>query len=120
MEKQRICIIGDGLSGLTSAIAINNLYNAEVHLISRKSKKIVDKRTTAISDSNFNFLKSIISSFNTNLFWPSKNIKLFYETNNEKVNFLNLKEENSFLMHVCKKENLKKSLLKEIKKKKLN
>ncbi len=119
MEKQRICIIGDGLSGLTSAIAINNLYNAEVHLISRKSKKIVDKRTTAISDSNFNFLKSIISSFNTNLFWPSKNIKLFYETNNEKVNFLNLKEENSFLMHVCKNENLKKSLLKEIKKKKI-
>ena len=40
MEKQRICIIGDGLSGLTSAIAINNLDNVEVHLISKKSKKV--------------------------------------------------------------------------------
>ena len=47
MEKQKICIIGDGLSGLTSAIAINNLDNVEVHLISKKLKKATDKRTTA-------------------------------------------------------------------------
>ena len=55
MEKQKICIIGDGLSGLTSAIALNNLKNVEIHLISRKSKNITDKRTTAISESNLNF-----------------------------------------------------------------
>ena len=48
MEKQKICIIGDGLSGLTSVIAINNLDNLEVNLISKKSKKTTDKRTTAI------------------------------------------------------------------------
>ena len=53
MKKQKICIIGDGLSGLTSTIAINNLDNTEVHLISKKSKKTTDKRTTAISESNF-------------------------------------------------------------------
>ena len=57
MEKQRICIIGNGLSGLTSAIVLNNLPNIEVHLISRKLHKKEDKRTTAISESNFNFLK---------------------------------------------------------------
>ena len=27
MKKQRICIVGDGLSGLMSAIALNNLPN---------------------------------------------------------------------------------------------
>ena len=57
MEKQKICIIGDGLSGLTTTIAINNLDIAEVHLMSKKSKKTTDKRTTAISESNFKFLK---------------------------------------------------------------
>ena len=42
MEKQRICIVGDGLSGLTSAIVLNNLPNLEVHLIVKKGLK---KRT---------------------------------------------------------------------------
>ena len=36
MKKQRICIVGDGLSGLMGAIALNNLPNIEVHLISKK------------------------------------------------------------------------------------
>ena len=38
MEKQRICIVGDGLSGLMSAIALNNLPNLEVHLIVKKKQ----------------------------------------------------------------------------------
>ena len=77
MEKQRICIVGDGLSGLTSAIALNNLPNIEVHLISRKGHQKHDKRTTAISESNFNFLKNNFKSLDNKMFWPSKNIGLF-------------------------------------------
>ena len=119
MKKQRICIIGDGLSGLTSAIVINNLSNVEVHLISKKSNKIVDKRTTAISDSNFNFLKDNISKLNSKLFWPSKNIELFYETNKEKINFLNLAEKNKNLMYVYENKKFKNVLLKELKKNKI-
>ena len=56
MKKQRICIVGDGLSGLTAAIALDNLSNVDVHSISRKMTKKQDRRTTAISESNFNFL----------------------------------------------------------------
>ena len=56
MKKQRICIVGEGLAGLMSAIALNNLPNLEVHLIAKKNGRLKDKRTTAISPSNFNFL----------------------------------------------------------------
>ena len=38
MKKQRICIVGDGLSGLMTALALNKLEGLEVHLISRKKQ----------------------------------------------------------------------------------
>ena len=55
MKKQKICIVGDGLSGLMAALALNKLYGLEVHLISKKNKYSKDKRTTAISASNYEF-----------------------------------------------------------------
>ena len=119
MEKQRICIIGDGLSGLTSAIVLNNLPNIEVHLILRKLHKKQDKRTTAISESSFNFLKNNLKNLNSKMFWPSKNIDLFYETNLKKINFLNLREEEKNLMYIFENNKIKKILLNEIKKKKI-
>jgi len=119
MEKQRICIVGDGLSGLTSAIVLNNLPNIKVHLISRKLVKKQDKRTTAISESNFNFLKDNLKNLNSKMFWPSKNIELFYETNIKKINFLNLREKKKNLMYLFENNKIKKTLLKEIKKKRI-
>ena len=89
MKKQRICIVGDGLSGLMSAIALNNLPNLEVHLIAKKNEILNDKRTTAISASNFNFFQDTVSKVDKKLFWPSKKINLFYEAKNQKINFLN-------------------------------
>ena len=55
MKKQRICIVGDGLSGLMTALALNKLEGLEVHLISKKNKHSKDRRTTAISASNYEF-----------------------------------------------------------------
>jgi aspartate oxidase len=37
MKKQRICIVGDGLSGLMAALALNKLEGLEVYLISKKN-----------------------------------------------------------------------------------
>ena len=93
MKKQRICIVGDGLSGLMAALALNKLEGLEVHLISKKNKLSNDKRTTAISGSNYEFFNEVIDKLDKKLFWPSKKIDLFYETKGQNINFLNLKEE---------------------------
>ena len=119
MEKQRICIVGDGLSGLMSAIALNSLPNLEVHLIAKKNKGLNDKRTTAISASNFNFFQDTMSKFDKKPFWPSKRINLFYETKDQKINFLNFNEDKNNLMYVFENDKVKEVLLKEIKKKKI-
>ena len=119
MKKQRICIVGDGLSGLLSAIALNNLPNLEIHLIAKKNKRLNDKRTTAISASNFIFFQNIMSKFNKKLFWPSKKINLFYETSDKKINFLNFNEDKKNLMYVFENNKIKDILLDEIKKKKI-
>ena len=60
MKKQRICIVGDGLSGLMAALSLNKLEGLEVHLISKKHKHSKDKRTTAISASNYEFFNKVI------------------------------------------------------------
>jgi 2-octaprenyl-6-methoxyphenol hydroxylase len=119
MKKQRICIVGDGLSGLMVALALNKIEGLEVHLISKKNKHSKDKRTTAISASNYEFFNEVIHKINKNLFWPSKKIDLFYETKNQNINFLNFNEDNKNLMYVFENDKIKKILTKEIKKKKM-
>ena len=119
MKKQRICIVGEGLSGLMSAIALNNLPNLDVHLIANKNRYSNDKRTTAISSSNFNFFQSIMSKFDKKLFWPSKKINLFYEVNDQKINFLTYNEDKNNLMYIFENNKIKEVLYKEIRKQKI-
>ena len=119
MKKQRICVVGDGLSGLMVALALNKIEGLEVQLISKKNKHSKDKRTTAISASNYEFFNNVIHKIDKNLFWPSKKIDLFYETKNQKMNFLNFNEDSKNLMYVFENDKIKKFLTKEIKKKKI-
>jgi len=72
MKKQKICIVGDGLSGLMTTLTLNKLASLEVHLISRNNKHSKDKRTTAISASNYEFFNKVIDKLDKKLFWPSK------------------------------------------------
>ena len=119
MKKQRICIVGDGLSGLMTALALNKLEGLEVHLISRKNKHSKDRRTTAISASNYEFFNNVVSKLDKKLFWPSKRIDLFYETKDKNMNFLNFKEDTKNLMYVFENDKIKEILIKEIKKNKI-
>ncbi len=119
MIKQRICIVGDGLSGLMTAVVLGTIPNVEVALMAKKASKSKDKRTTAISETNCKFVKDNIASLNSKFFWPSKKIELFYETLKEKINFLNLSENNSNLMYVFENDKIKNILLKEISKKRI-
>ncbi len=119
MTKQRICIVGDGLSGLMTAVSLAKVPGIEVNLIAKKGTKIADKRTTAISDINYKFINQNITSLGKKLFWPSKKIELFYESSKEKINFLNIKEDNFNLMYVFENDKVKSSLLKEISKNKI-
>ena len=73
MKYQKICIIGDGLAGLVTAVTLKNL-NIQVDLIYKKSKKekTSDYRTTAISENNYKFLKSKVDFKSKTLFWARK------------------------------------------------
>jgi len=118
MKKQKICIVGDGLSGLMATLALNKLGGLEVYLISKKNKHSKDKRTTAISASNYEFFNKVLDKIDKKLFWPSKNIDLFYEIKDENMNFLNFNEDRKNLMYVFENDKNKKILNKKKKKKK--
>ena len=119
MNKQRICVVGDGLSGLMTAITLSNIPELEISVLAKKQLKKKDKRTTAISDTNFNFFKENIKNLKNSYFWPSKKIELYYETKKNQINFLNLNEKKSNLMYVFENNKIREFLLKEIMKKKI-
>ena len=70
MKKQKICIIGGGLSGIITAITLSKL-NLQVELITKNvAKDISSNRTVAISESNYNFLKKKnILNFSSKKIW---------------------------------------------------
>ena len=119
MIKQRICIIGNGLTGLTAALVLSKL-NVEIHLIGKfkLSDNFADSRTTAISPSNYNFLLKYLDKKDTKLFWPSKKIDLYYENSGRYSHFLNFEKNGKNLMYIVQNNRLKKSIIEKIKNKK--
>ena len=88
MKRQKVCIIGGGLTGLATALTLSQL-NLDIDLVSADSINNSTKsvRTTAISHSNYEFLRRIINNkfFNKN-FWPCNKMKLYTEDKNKKIN----------------------------------
>ena len=110
MNDQKICIIGDGLAGLTAAIILSK-ENVKIDLYcNNKKKKKLDNRTTAISESNYQYIKSNLNLNNKNFFWPCKKINLFFEDKKKIINFLNFEEKNKNLMYIFQNKDLKKKL----------
>ena len=89
MKLQKICIIGNGLAGLSAALVLS-LENIKVDLYTgnyKKTKIEKDERTTAISESSYQFIKKKLNTENSNIFWPCKEIQLFYEDKKTISNF---------------------------------
>ena len=118
MKVQKICIIGNGLAGLSAAkILSEEDITIDLYLGNNTKNKIEkDNRTTAISESSYQFIKKKLHT--KNIFWPSKEINLFCEEQNGIKNFLNFKEKKKNLMYVFENVELKKQLNKQILKKK--
>ena len=60
-----------------TAAVLAKVPGIEINLIAKKGIKNADKRTTAISDTNYKFINQNIKSLGQKLFWPSKKIELF-------------------------------------------
>lgn len=118
MNQQKICIIGNGLAGLITAAVLSE-EDIKIDLIFPKVKNFTtDYRTTAVSETNFNFLKKELNLKNPKYIWPSKKIDLFYQKKENFYKFLNFEEKNKIYMHIFRNSDLRKTLIKIIKKKK--
>ena len=114
MIKQKICIIGNGLTGLTAALILGKL-NLDVHLIAAPNKKRRrDIRTTAISESNYKGLINFIGKKNSKIFFESKEIDLYKEHSKEIKHFMNLSNNHKNLMFLFQNEILKKLIQRKI------
>jgi 2-octaprenyl-6-methoxyphenol hydroxylase len=118
MNLQKICIIGDGLAGLSAAVILSH-ENVKIDLYTGSDTKKIknDERTTAISESSYQFIRQKFN-IKKNIFWSCKEIDLFYEDEKVMKNFLNFKEKNKNLMYIFKNIELKKKLKEKISKKK--
>ena len=117
MNKQKICIIGDGLAGLSAAVILSK-ENIKIDLYvgnENNNKSRNDTRATAVSESSYQFIKKKININKKSFFWPCKEINLFSKRNKNIKNFLNFKKKN--LMYIFQNKELKKKLKKEISKK---
>ncbi len=114
MIKQKICIIGNGLTGLTAALILGKL-NLDVHLIAAPEKKRRrDIRTTAISENNYKSLINFIGNKYSKIFFESKEIDLYKEHSKEIKHFMNLSNKNKNLMFLFQNEILKKLIKRKI------
>tara|TARA_B100000029_G_scaffold487044_1_gene542103 strand:+ start:415 stop:1581 length:1167 start_codon:yes stop_codon:yes gene_type:complete len=86
MKKQKICIIGGGLTGLVTAITLSK-YPVNVDLIADDVVKTnKSNKTVAISQSNYDFLKKLnFFKFSKSKFWPCLKMRLYAKNEKNKI-----------------------------------
>ena len=119
MKKQKICIIGGGLTGLITAIALSKL-SCEIDLvIDSFNKNTTTNRTIAISENNFNFLKKQnISQSLKKEAWPCYVMKLYTEIKNKKFSEifeLDNKEKKKIILYMLENSKIVKLMTNKIK-----
>ena len=121
MEKQKVCIIGGGLTGLITSIALSKI-NLKIDLVGvHANQNFKSNRTTAISQENFNFLKqSKILDLSTNDFWCCSKMKLYTENKGKRISeifdFNQVEDEDKKILYMLNNFKTKRYLLRKIKK----
>ena len=112
----RVCILGDGLSGLTLAKALVN-QNIYVEVVSqKKDQKFNQSRTLGISKNNIDFFNKDIINIEK-FIWKLKKIEIFTE-NLKKEKLLNFENNNNQLFSIIKNHELYRLLIKDLSKNK--
>jgi 2-octaprenyl-6-methoxyphenol hydroxylase len=108
-----ICIIGDGLAGLSLAKNLTN-KKINVHLYYKnKTKKLPSSRTIGISKNNLDFFKKEIYDIPQKIFWVIKKIEIYSEkTEGEKI--LKFENDKKNLFYMVKNSKLHESLTREL------
>ena len=123
MKKQKICIIGSGLTGLATAICLSKL-DCEIDLITgNTAENLKSGRTIAISENNFHFLNKLnISKFLKKEAWVCSKLKLYSEAKSEKffeIFELNKEDKNEKIFYLLENSKIISSMINEVKKIKL-
>jgi len=115
MKKQKICIVGDGLTALTTSLILSGL-DIKIDLIFKRKKKekYKDNRSIALSESNYSFLSQYLTKRDLNFFWPCKRIDLYRENLGSYNHFMNFENKGKCIMRIIENEKLKKIILKKI------
>ena len=122
MEKQKICIVGGGLTGLITAITLSKL-NLKIDLITGNINQYTkSNRTIAISQNNYDFLKKLrIFKFSKKEFWPCSKMKLYTEA--KKKEFTEIfglnrdKKQKKQILYMMENSTIAKHLIRNIKEK---
>ena len=112
-----ICIIGNGLTGLSLA---KNLVNKKIHVHFYHENKIHNlssSRTIGISKNNLEFFRKEVHKIPKKLLWEIKKIEIYSEKL-EKETLLRFQNNKDHLFYMIKNDELYKTLLGEISKSK--
>ena len=120
MKKQKICIIGGGLTGLVTAISLSKL-SCEIDLITGNVKKnFRNNGTVAISEKNLNYLSKLnISKSLKKAAWPCSTMKLYSEIKSDKFSEileLNNNKKTKKILYMIKNSKISQLLISKIKK----
>ena len=120
MKKQKICIIGGGLTGLITSISLSKL-NCEIDLVTDSfAKNLKLDRTIAVSNNNLNILMklNIFQKFEKEI-WPCSVMKLYASNMNNdflKIFEINKENENKKIFYMIQNSNLINFMINKIKK----
>ena len=120
MKKQKICIIGGGLTGLITAISLSKL-NCSIDLITGNDmQNLKSNRTIAVSENNFDFLNKLnISESLKKEVWTCSIMKLYTEIKNEKFSKIfeiDKEKENKKIFYMIQNSKLINTMINKIKK----